>query len=371
MNVIKGKHNIARIYADALDAATREQILFFVNHPALAGRAISVMPDCHSGKGACVGFTMPLNDYIIPNIIGVDIGCGMLATCYGKVSPEPSAIDWAIKRNIPAGMTINNEISCPISLREEVLEACEYLGIEADKALRAVGSLGGGNHFIEFDKDENDNVWSIIHSGSRNFGLQIANFFHKKAEKLMSEFFVEPENGLAFMPLHHPCAKKYLEYMKVAQLFASANRYEMEKRIRQKLGLSICDQIESVHNFIGEDNIIRKGATSAKENERCVIPFNSVDGTAICVGKGNADWNYSAPHGAGRLMSRTKAKESLSLEKMRKLFEGRNIYTTTANMNTLDESPEAYKPVGDILEQIKDSVDVVSMLKPFYNFKAS
>ena len=370
MKIITGKHNIARVFSDTLDDTTREQILTFVSHPAFAGKPIAIMPDCHAGKGACIGFTMPLNDYVIPNIVGVDIGCGMLATCYGRMEIDPKAIDAVVHERIPCGFGINQ---MPIGYDDSFTcrEVCRRIGIDADKALKGCGSLGGGNHFIEFDRDSSGNVWSVIHSGSRNFGLKVANFYHRKAVENMGKYFVEAKDGIGFIPDSSDDYEGYLWAMKVAQKFATASRSEMEARLRESLHLTAVDQFESIHNFIGEDGIIRKGATSAKEGERCIIPFNSVDGTAICVGKGNPSWNYSAPHGAGRRMSRTKAKEVLSLDAMRGMFADKGVYTSTADKNTLDESPEAYKPMNEILERIKETVDVIIMLKPFYNFKAS
>lgn len=371
MKIITGKHNIARVFSDTLDDTTREQILTFVGHPAFAGKPIAIMPDCHAGKGACIGFTMPLNDYVIPNIVGVDIGCGMLATCYGRIEIDPKAIDAVVHERIPSGFGINT-MPTGYGASEDCRFVCKDIGIDPEKALKGCGSLGGGNHFIEFDKDADGNVWSVIHSGSRNFGLKVANYYHSKAIEGMGKYFVEAKDGIAFIPeSNNDGYYGYINAMQTAQMFATASRSEMEIRLRESLHLVALDQFESIHNFISDDGIIRKGATSAKEGERCIIPFNSVDGTAICVGKGNPMWNYSAPHGAGRKMSRTKAKELLSVDIMRSMFDTHGIYTSTADKSTLDESPEAYKPMNEILEQIKETVDVVTMLKPFYNFKAS
>lgn len=370
MKIINGKHNIARVFSDTLDDTTRDQILTFVGHPAFAGKPIAIMPDCHAGSGACIGFTMPLNDYVIPNIVGVDIGCGMLATNYGKIERDPKEIDAVVHERIPSGFNIN-QMATGYEDAFVCRDVCRMIGIDAEKALKGCGSLGGGNHFIEFDKDEDGNVWSVIHSGSRNFGLKVANFYHKKAVEGMGKYFVEVKDAIGFIPESSEDYQGYLYAMQAAQVFATASRSEMELRIRESLHIQPIDQFESIHNFIGDDGIIRKGATSAKEGERCIIPFNSVDGTAICVGKGNPQWNYSAPHGAGRKMSRTKAKEVLSLDTMLTMFDDRGIYTSTADKSTIDESPEAYKPMDEILGQIKDTVDVVTMLKPFYNFKAS
>lgn len=369
MEVIKGKHNVARIYATTCDSATRKQIATLVNHPALAGEPIAIMPDCHAGKGACIGFTMPLINYMIPNLIGVDIGCGVLATCYGRGEIDPKKIDEIIKNEIPFGFNINDKVDDTLPLFDLDL-VTKAIGMDRDKAVRGLGTLGGGNHFIEFSEDEDGNIWSIIHSGSRNFGLKVATYYHEQAIKDMQDYLVEDRDGIGYIPRNKQLAFDYRFAMEVAQEFASMSRLKMERIISSNLGLVMKDRIESVHNFLGEDNIARKGATSARAGKRCVIPFNSIDGTAICVGKGNKDWNYSAPHGAGRLMSRKQAKQDLNVMDMKKLFAEKHVYTTTATEKTLDESPRAYKPVGEILALLSPTVIVLRMLKPFYNFKA-
>ncbi len=371
MEIIKGKYNTATVYAKSLDEATRAQIIKFVNHSALEGNSsIKIMPDCHAGAGACIGFTMLLNNYVVPNMVGVDESCGMLATNYGKIDIDVKDLDRTVHELIPSGFSINDRENAT-SNKEKYLDVAKTINLQdTSRVLRSIGSLGGGNHFIEFDKDNDGNTWSIIHSGSRNFGLQIANYFHKLAVSKLSE---NPgKDGIGYLKLNTDGdAESYLACMRIAQIYAMENRAEMQNRIAKKMGLKIIDSIESVHNFIGDDNIIRKGATSARGGERCIIPFNSVDGTAICVGKGNAEWNFSAPHGAGRLMSRSKAKENLSVDDMQFLFKEAGIYTTTANKSTLDESPEAYKPMQEILDIIGETVNIQTMLKPFYNFKAS
>jgi len=370
MSIIKGQYNVAKVYAKTIDDATREQIQNFVNHPAFKGKPIAIMPDCHAGKGSCIGFTMPLNDYIMPEVIGVDIGCGMLAANFGKITIDPKKLDAVVHERVPAGFNMHKESVCVSDKWDSV---CDMIGISNERVERSVGTLGGGNHFIEGDYDDNGNFWIVIHTGSRNFGKCIAEYFHKKALELMKEYFAEPINKIAFIPKNSIYATNYIHAMQIAQDYARLSRSVILNNIFTGLGISTpIDEIDSVHNFIDEkDMIVRKGATSARAGERCVIPFNSMDGTAICTGKGNPEWNFSAPHGAGRLMSRKKAKENLSTEEMKTMLSSHGVYSTTANDSTLDESPAAYKPSSEIIEAIQETVNIDLMLHPFYNFKAA
>ena len=374
MIVIKGKHNVAKVMIDEIDETTQAQIQNFVNQPMFSKKRIAIMPDCHVGAGSCIGFTMQLGDYIMPQIVGVDIGCGMLAVNFGPLEVDPAKLDEFIKINIPAGHEINKEPFAAISERWAYFpSACQLAGIEEHKALRAIGSLGGGNHFIEADRDENGDLWIVIHSGSRNFGKRIADFYQKKAREACAKFFLSPEKDMEFLPRSHEYADDYLRAMEVAQHFAHVNRWTMMNRIREGfLQVSEVFSVESVHNYIDfEDKIIRKGAIRAHEGEFCIIPFNSADGSALCKGKGNVEWNYSAPHGAGRLMSRSRALAELDYKEYQSRLAEKGVYSSTANSSTLDEAPMAYKPAAAILEAVKPTVDVVSMLRPFYNFKAS
>jgi len=370
---MSGKHNHAKVMIDDIDEATRGQIQTFLNHPAFGKKRIAIMPDCHAGAGSCIGFTMQLGDYIMPQIVGVDIGCGMLAANYGRIDIDPKALDDQIKGTIPAGHNIHEEPFVPTSDRwDDFSSVCQLAGIDQRKALRAIGTLGGGNHFIEGDKDNEGNLWIVIHSGSRNFGKRIADFYQAKAREACAEFFLEPERDMEFLPRSHEYAGDYLRAMKMAQHFAHVNRWKMMNAISAYLGRKPKSSVESVHNYIDfEDKIIRKGAIRAHEGEQCIIPFNSADGSALCVGRGNADWNYSAPHGAGRLMSRTQAIASLDYREYQARLAAKGVYSTTANTSTLDEAPMAYKPAETILSAIEPTVEVLTMLRPFYNFKAS
>lgn len=360
MQTIKGKYTTPKVMIDVIDETTREQIQSFADHPNMESGNVVIMPDCHAGKGAVVGFTMPMGDVIIPNIIGVDIGCGMLMNVVEDFEDfNLQQLDDFIKAKIPFGFASNADLEDHGYLTAEVREACGRLGLDPDKALRAVGSLGGGNHFIEAGRNSKGQICLTIHSGSRNFGKCVADFYQKKAG-------VDDLDGLE---METDDASDYLHDMAVAQRFASQNRKVMMKRITDFFEMKIIEEIESVHNFIGDDNMIRKGATSARLGEKLIIPFNMRDGVALCVGKGNPEWNFSAPHGAGRVLSRAQAKKRLSVDAFKSQMEG--IYTTTANVDTLDEAPDAYKSMDTILGCIGDTVEIIDMIKPVYNFKAS
>jgi RNA-splicing ligase RtcB len=368
---MKGRYNTANVMIDTIDETTKEQIQGFLNHPAFSDTYIAIMPDCHAGKGAVIGFTMKANQYVIPNIIGVDIGCGMLMARFPFKDVDFPRLDRRIKQNIPSGFSINQKISADESTIREVTNVCSMIGIDAEKALKAVGSLGGGNHFVEAGFDQEHNLVVTIHSGSRNLGKCVANFYQKKAKEGLERYFIRDQyKDLEFMPIDTDSGMDYLHCMAVAQRFASANRTEMMRRIGVHLRHEPIELIESVHNFIGEDDVIRKGATPARLGEKVIIPFNMADGIALCVGKGSSKYNNSAPHGAGRILSRAQAKRTLSTEDFSCQMKAAGVFTTTANAKTLDEAPGAYKPMDLILENIKETVDVIELIKPAYNFKA-
>lgn len=371
MQTMKGRYNTANVMIDTIDDTTKEQIQGFLNHPAFSDTYIAIMPDCHAGKGAVIGFTMKANQYVIPNIIGVDIGCGMLMARFPVKDVDFQKLDFAIKQNIPSGFSINQKSSADESTSREVSNVCGMIGIDAEKALKAIGSLGGGNHFIEAGFDREHNLVVTIHSGSRNLGKCIADFYQKKAKEGLERYFIRDQyKDLEFMPIDTDDGMDYLHCMAVAQRFASTNRKEMMRRIGVHLRHEPIELIESVHNFIGEDDVIRKGATPARLGEKVIIPFNMADGIALCVGKGSSKYNNSAPHGAGRILSRAQAKRTLSVEGFSEQMKSAGVFTTTANAETLDEAPGAYKPMDLILENIKETVDVIEFIKPAYNFKA-
>ena len=372
MITIKGSYNTANVMIDEIDETAREQIQTFLNHPAFANTYIAVMPDVHAGKGAVIGFTMKTNGFIIPNVIGVDIGCGMLSAKFSLDSIDPAKLDSFIRTEIPSGFAINKNHNCVSkSQKHEIRDVCLRIKTDTDKALNAVGSLGGGNHFIEAGYDSNRYLWITIHSGSRNFGLKIAVHYQKKAKEILSKNSADIQyKDLEFMPEDSPECRDYLRDLFTAQRFAASNREEMMRRIISFIGKDPEEMIESVHNFIGTDNIIRKGATPAHKGQKVIIPFNMRDGIAICEGKGSEKYNCSAPHGAGRILSRVQAKKQLSADDFRRQMINAGIYTSTASKETLDEAPGAYKDMNLILDNIKETVEVIEMIKPVYNFKA-
>lgn len=367
MFVMKGKYNIARVMIDNIDDTTKEQIQGFLNHPAFRGEPIVIMPDCHAGMGAVIGFTQPLGDYIIPNVVGVDIGCGMRSAKLGDVTADminTEDLEAYIRETIPTGFNIHEK---PIHNDYAVAQVCETIGINAEKAMRAFGTLGGGNHFIEVGTDETGGVWLTVHTGSRNFGLRVANYYQAKAKERMAKYFISDFAKLEFIHKDDDLAFGYLHDMRVAQNFAEINRELILFGIMEGLGWWAEETVESVHNFIGEDNVIRKGAIQAYEGDRVIIPFNMRDGLIIGVGKGNKDWNNSAPHGAGRIMSRTQARKQISMESYVEAMQG--VGGDSVVPETLDEAPQAYKPMSAILDNISPTVGIEYMVKPIFNLK--
>ena len=372
MIVKKGKYNQAKVMIDEIDYTIHEQIDEFLNQEAFADSNIVIMPDCHAGSGAVIGLTMTTNNYIIPNVIGVDIGCGVLSYCFGEIEIDVKNLDKKIRENVPAGFNVNkNSAKINTKLMKDILNVCPKLNIDSNQVFNSIGSLGGGNHFIEAGYDCSQRLWITVHSGSRNFGFKIANFYQNLAkEHIQNRDIVGVKRGLEFLLFDSKEGKNYLHDLKVAQEMASHNRHEILTRIEEILCAQSTYEIESIHNYIGEDGVIRKGAISANEKEMVLIPLNMRDGIIIGEGKGNKDYNCSAPHGAGRILSRKQAKSSLDINKLKKDMEDNNIYTTSVNESTLDEAPDAYKKSATIFKHIKDTVELVDVIKPIYNFKA-
>ena len=368
---IEGTRNTANVMIDAIDATTEAQIRSFLECPALAGGNIAIMPDCHAGAGAVIGFTMPVGGYVIPNIVGVDIGCGMLAMKLAEKEIDLQKLDSVVKDLVPAGFAIRSTVHPLVSAgaRESFEEVAEMVGCAKDRALKSIGTLGGGNHFIELGTDEEGAYWLTVHSGSRNFGLRIAKFFQGAAAQLVKGTGWA-HKGLEPLSRRGYTGAQYLHLQELACMYASLNRVVIMSEICRGMRLNPIASIESVHNYIDKSGMIRKGATDASAGNKLLIPFNMRDGLAICEGKGNPAWNYSAPHGAGRILSRTAAKRELNAEAFASEMQSAGVYTTTATAETLDEAPGAYKPMDLILEAIKDTVEVKSMVKPVYNFKA-
>jgi tRNA-splicing ligase RtcB (3'-phosphate/5'-hydroxy nucleic acid ligase) len=366
MQTINGKYNSANVMIDEIDETTRSQIQGFVNNPSFAGPYIAIMPDCHAGAGSCIGFTMQMNDRIIPDVVGVDIGCGMLSAKFNVEAFDIPSFDAFVKAHIPSGFSVNAD-----AWRGEdfFTNTVKKIGMDEARAIRSIGTLGGGNHFIEAGYGDDGKLWVTIHSGSRNFGLQIAKYHSAKAKELCSKWGADTQ-GIPFLIVDSPEGQDYINDQVVGVRYASENRIEMMRRLIEFFGKKPIDVIESVHNFIGEYGMIRKGATPAHEGQRVIIPFNMRDGLAICKGKGSKKYNYSAPHGAGRILSRTKAKETLDVQHFQEDMRQAGVFTTTANASTLDEAPGAYKDKAIILENIEETVEIIEFVKPVYNFKA-
>jgi len=361
---IEGTYSRALVYADQLDPGAEGLLKALCNSPLSEGSAIRVMPDVHAGKGCAVGTTMTLTDKAAPGLVGVDIGCGMLAVKLAGKKWDLPRLDKVVRQRVPAGQGLRED---PHRFAEELdlgeLRCARH--IQMDKALRSIGTLGGGNHFIELDVvSPTGDRWLVIHSGSRHLGVEVATWYQDAA-------FEQSPAGTPYELAwcQGDLLEDYLHDMALVQRFAALNRRAMADEIMKKMKWDGAESFDTVHNYIDtERGILRKGAVSAQAGERLIIPLNMRDGALLCVGKGNPEWNCSAPHGAGRLMSRADAKSSFTLSQFKKEMGG--IYSTSISRDTLDESPMAYKPMAYILGQIGETVEVAEHLTPVYNFKA-
>lgn len=371
---IKGKYSSANVMIDGIDNETYSQIQNFLNHPAFKGTYIAIMPDCHAGKGAVIGFTCKGMNYFIPNIVGVDIGCGMTMIEFdsSELKLPLEKVDELIREVVPLGFKINDR-PYEFSGADRFKDSCFRVNMDFNRAARSIGTLGGGNHFIELGMVNGmpHKMYLTIHSGSRNYGKTVAEFYQNEAKKLGEQFFLEGQfKGLEFLPKDSPQGKAYFRDLQVAQIYAAVNRGVIAEAIRCILGVGVFQQYESIHNFIDSDGIVRKGATPAHKDQDVIIPFNMKDGIALCKGLGNSAFNESAPHGAGRILSRSKAKATLNTEAFVKEMKDANVFTTSASQDTLDESPAAYKDTQTILDAIAPTVRVEKMIRPIYNLKA-
>jgi len=367
---IKGKYNTAKVFNDNIGPETIAQIINLCNQEAFQGQKIRIMPDAHKGAGCVIGYTAELGCKVVPNLIGVDIGCGMLATNLGQRVINFENLDNHIRSHIPFGFGKNKSIDLEKltpDFVEDMKRICKKLSLNFSEKMLSIGSLGSGNHFIEINEDSDMNKWLVIHSGSRNFGLQIANYHQKKAVMICREKKNKVEKSLAYLEFED--RDEYCSDMKTAQLYASLNRKEMAVRILNFLSIKdYIEQFETIHNYINfKDKIIRKGAISAHEGEKMIIPLNMRDGSIIATGKGNPDWNYSAPHGAGRKMSRGEAKQSLNIEDFKNSMK--HVWTSCVTKHTLDEAPMAYKSKSEIIGNIAETAEIIDIMKPLYNFK--
>ncbi|MDU1411896.1 MAG: RtcB family protein [Clostridium sp.] len=369
MKIVKGIYNEAIIYNNVLEEIALKQIETLCNQEFAKKSKIRIMPDVHAGAGCTIGTTMTIEDKIVPNLVGVDIGCGMETIKIKNKHIELEKLDKLIYEKIPSGYDIRET---PHKYNDEInlsdLRCLRGGNINLKRAERSIGTLGGGNHFIEVGKDEKGGIYLVIHSGSRHLGLEVANYYQDLAYKsLKLEVKTDSPKSLAY--LSGGAMEDYLHDMKIVQRFAMVNRKAMMDEIVKGMKLKVLDEFTTIHNYIDtEDVILRKGAVSAKEGETLLIPINMRDGSLICVGKGNNDWNYSAPHGAGRLLSRTAAKNTFTVSQFKK--EMKNIYTTSVCKETLDECPMAYKSMEDIIANIGETVEIKKVIRPIYNFKA-
>lgn len=398
---IKGKVNTAICYATVIEDEAIEQIQRMCDYEFTAGSKVRIMPDVHAGKGCTIGTTMTVIDKAVPNVVGVDIGCGMYTVNLGNIEIDFEKLDEAC-HFVPSGMNVWEGRQERFDLQQL---RC-YRELKDSKRLeRSLGTLGGGNHFIEVDKAADGTKYLVIHTGSRNLGKQVAEIYQRLAidlNKGMEDYFAQRDeiirtykeqgrrseiqealkeiawkkaNGPTSIPedlcyLYGKYFEDYLADVEICQQFAKRNRELIAETILKRCGLTALDAFHTIHNYIDTDEmILRKGAIAAHKREKVLIPINMRDGSVLAVGKGNPEWNYSAPHGAGRVMSRANARTTLSMEEYKKEMEG--IYTTSVNEDTLDEAPMAYKSLSDIIDVIGESVDVIEVLKPIYNYKAS
>ena len=398
---IKGKVNTALCYAKVVEEEAIEQIRRMCDYAIAEDSKIRIMPDVHAGKGCTIGTTMTITDKVVPNVVGVDIGCGMYTVNLGKDDVDFEKLDEAA-HFIPSGREVWEERQERFDLTD--LHCYRELK-DAKRLARSLGTLGGGNHFIEIDEATDGTKYLIIHSGSRNLGKQVAELYQKlainlnrgygeylkKMDEIISSYKEQGRRSeiqsalkqLQWQVYESPVSipedlcylegkylEDYLHDVDICQVFARRSREKMAEIILERTKMNGCDAFHTIHNYIDTDEmILRKGAIAAHKGKRVLIPINMKDGSILAIGKGNPEWNYSAPHGAGRIMSRTKAKNELNLDEYKQAMKG--IYTTSANENTLDEAPMAYKSQESIIDVIRESVDIIDVMKPIYNFKAS
>lgn len=399
---VKGKFNTAKIFTDVIDNASLGQVKSLCDQEFAAESKIRMMPDIHAGAGCTVGTTMTIKDKVVPNLVGVDIGCGMEIVKIRESRMIFQKLDKFIRENIPSGLEVR-KTNHKYLIRTNLSDLLCQGNINMARAEKSIGTLGGGNHFIEVDQDSDGALYIVVHSGSRHLGLEVAQYYQEEGynrlvkqnnsvdesvnkiiEKMKMEgktteisSFLQKVKSSKKIALSKMLAyvsgdlfEQYINDMKIVQNYAAVNRQAMIDDIVKGMKLHVEKQFTTIHNYIDINKmILRKGAVSADKGEIFLIPINMRDGSLICVGKGNEDWNYSAPHGAGRLMSRTEAKNSYTLSEFKKQMQG--IYSTSINESTLDECPMAYKSMADIVDNITPTAEIIKIIKPVYNFKAS
>ena len=398
MLILNGKYNSASVFTDVIDEAAAAQIISLCCQPMSEHSQICIMPDVHAGAGCTIGTTMTISDKVVPNLVGVDIGCGMEVAKLKEKHIELQKLDKFIGNNIPSGFSVREKAhryAAQFSFEE--LFCAEHINIP--RAELSVGTLGGGNHFIEVDKSSDGSLYVVIHSGSRHLGVETAKYYQEEAYRRLNKSSSKEVNELierlkaegrskniqselkklkntktTSVPKHLAYCEgqlfdEYIHDMKLVQSFAALNRKAMMTDIIKGMGLHVTEQFSTIHNYIDTDKmILRKGAVSAEAGEKLLIPINMRDGRLLCTGTGNPEWNFSAPHGAGRLMSRSEAKQSFTVSEFKKQMKG--IYTSTVSASTLDECPMAYKSIDDIVNNIGETVTVDEIITPVYNFKA-
>lgn len=394
---LHGKYAVAKVFTDIVDETSISQVINLLNQPYIEGSIVRMMPDIHAGAGCTIGTTMTIKDKICPNLVGVDIGCGMETIRIKENFIEPAKLDKVIREHIPSGFSVRSKAH---RFANDIDLSRLYCAnkIDIGRAYNSIGTLGGGNHFIEANKDDDGSIYIVVHSGSRHLGLEVANYYQEAAYTTLTSYSKEEINNIIETMKTSGCAKeiqselkklkskrspvpkqlayvegelfdRYIHDMRIAQQFAELNRQAMMDIIVNEMGIHVIEQFTTIHNYIDTDNmILRKGAVSAQNRERLLIPINMRDGGLLCTGKGNEYWNFSAPHGAGRLMSRSDAKETFTVSEFKQQMEG--IYTTSVGRSTLDECPMAYKRMDDIVGNIGPTVSVDAIIRPIYNFKA-
>ncbi len=395
---VSGKYNQAKIFTDVVDQASIAQVIALCNQEFTAGSRIRLMPDIHAGAGCTIGTTMTITDKVVPNLVGVDIGCGMETVRVREDHMELQKLDKLIYERIPSGFAIREKPHRFLE-RVDLDELCCAKHMDLLRAEKSLGTLGGGNHFIEVDRDDGGQLYVIVHSGSRRLGLEVAHYYQeqgykalnrtddasiaqliadmkaegrqKEIQKELKRLKNQKQTSIPY-PLAYVSGDLFAQYihdMKIVQRYAMLNRKAMMDEILKGMKLHAEEQFTTIHNYIDTDAmILRKGSVSAQAGEKLLIPINMRDGSLLCVGKGNEDWNFSAPHGAGRLMSRAKAKQSFTVSEFKKQMA--DVYTTSVSKSTLDECPMAYKGMEDILNNIGPTAEVEKIIRPIYNFKA-
>jgi len=395
---VQGKYNQAKIFTDVVDQASIAQVIELCSQEFTSGSRIRLMPDVHAGAGCTVGTTMTITDKVVPNLVGVDIGCGMETIRVRENHMELQKLDKLIYEKIPSGFDIRAKAHRYLD-QIDLEELCCARHVDLLRAEKSIGTLGGGNHFIEVDRDDEGQLYVVVHSGSRHLGVEVAKYYQEEGYKALNrtddgslqELVAELKAAGRQKEIQKELKRlknlkrtaiprqlayvegtlfdQYIHDMKLVQRFAELNRQAMIDEIVKGMKLHVEEQFTTIHNYIDTDAmILRKGAVSARAGERLLIPINMRDGSLLCVGKGNEDWNCSAPHGAGRLMSRAEAKQSFTVSEFKKQMA--DVYTTSVSKATLDECPMAYKGMEDILDNIGPTAEVVKIIKPIYNFKA-